>query len=813
MDFQVIETLANYGFDFARTDPGMTRSNMTGWQELATSDVALLREWNQAGYSFTSVAKRGHGFAVDIDDPQSCAARGFKPEWMDGYFAVKTPSGGLHYHGLQDGSMATLRGVVDVYKVKGDKKSGKILELKIDKASVAAPTAARIGQPGKVDGFYVPLKPVNGRPKAGLHPEFKAWLQEHAESTAHQEQHGEFKGFHPSFSLEAFLEEQECTEHGSGDVDGAFHVVVQECPHCGKPARPTTVRGGVTKFIFGGSSYGFVCHACGISTKAEHEEKMLERNPAYESWDGYMIYASDDDEILERKWNIEDVQGEPEPRPTMVKEAEIEDIPTKPALTQGYTYEPQDTGNGERLVRKFGAGIRWIAETNEWMVWDEARGWQRDDADSLMMMSKAIVKELVEEARQRLKQAFKDNADEESGAIKEARAMLAHAKASGKLERRKAMIASAGYERGIHTNLKDWDSDLWLLNVANGVIDLRTQTFRARTREDLLMKQSPVVYDPNAACPQWEAAMLKWGCGDDTWVAYVQQGFGISLTGDVSNQALFFNQGGGENGKDTAISTLRHVLGSYCRDVAFVTFAETKYGHSEHRNDLAVLAGAIRMITTSENTDGHVLDEGIIKTMTGGPDSKVTCRLLYGEPFSYTPQYKPWFMSNFEPVIKGGDWGIWRRVKKIPWDYTLKPEEKDQDFGEKLKGEAPGILNWALRGLQALLASGKKLPACQRIKDATQQYRQDMDIVGRFLNECAEFKPCHRTTGKDVYKVYQGWSKSNGQFPTQSRRFHKEFQKRLGSRARTDHGSGGLVYEGLVLKANDRGEELESWDD
>lgn len=45
----------------------------------------------------------------------------------------------------------------------------------------------------------------------------------------------------------------------------------------------------------------------------------------------------------------------------------------------------------------------------------------------------------------------------------------------------------------------------------------------------------------------------------------------------------------------------------------------------------------------------------IIKTVTGGPDSKVTCRPLYGEPFSYTPQYKPWFTSNYEPVIKGSD--------------------------------------------------------------------------------------------------------------------------------------------------------------
>ena len=66
-------------------------------------------------------------------------------------------------------------------------------------------------------------------------------------------------------------------------------------------------------------------------------------------------------------------------------------------------------------------------------------------------------------------------------------------------------------------------------------------------------------------------------------------------------------------------------------------------------------------------------------------------------------------MSNYEPVIKGGDHGIWRRVKKMPWDYQIKPEEKDPDFAEKLKAEAPGILNWMLAGLRTYLEAGKKL--------------------------------------------------------------------------------------------------------
>ena len=76
------------------------------------------------------------------------------------------------------------------------------------------------------------------------------------------------------------------------------------------------------------------------------------------------------------------------------------------------------------------------------------------------------------------------------------------------------MIVSAGLEKQVITNFNDWDSDGWLFNCKNGVIDLKNQTFRERKRDDLCMRQSPVVYDPAATCPVWEAATDKWMCGD-----------------------------------------------------------------------------------------------------------------------------------------------------------------------------------------------------------------------------------------------------------------------------------------------------------
>ena len=631
---------------------------------------------------------------------------------------------------------------------------------------MAAPTAIRLNQPKKVDGEYKPRGPVIS-PSQGLGSEFLAWLQKHGEEhTPAKTSSRATLNFHPSFDLEEFLFHNNCTEDKGYKCDGALWVVVETCPICGKDAKNTTGKGGVSKFIFGGRSYGFVCHACGVETKVEFEEKMANLHDDWKPWDGY-IYRDDDVTLIES-----DIQNDP----NIEWVNDENDEPVGPdeekssvATCEDFSLEPQDTGNGERLVQKFGHCVRWIAETNDWMVWGH-HGWRPDTKGTLMRLSKRVIDDLIAEANAALNEAG-DSQD----AKQEARALLRHARNSGRIDRRKAMIASAGYERQVITNFNDWDADGWLFNCQNGVIDLHNQTFREHRQEDLCMKQSPVVYDPNATCPVWEAAMHKWMCGDKELVEYVQGALGITLTSDTSLQALFFNQGGGENGKDTMFTAFEHVMGGYWRNVDFMTFAETK-NHSEHRNDLAVLAGAIRMVTAAEASDGHSLDEGVVKQVTGC--SPVTCRHIQGRPFTYVPQFKMWLMSNYEPVIKGNDWGSWRRVKKIPWNYTVTPEEKDTLLPEKLKAEASGILNWALVGLKGYIERGHKLPPCKAVEDATAKYRKDMDIIGRFAEECLCFKPTAVALGSEIYQKYTSWCKANGTLSLSSRRFYFEFRKR-----------------------------------
>jgi len=790
MEYKLIKQLAEQGFLFSPTSMGMTRSDRTEWQNIATNNLSAIRQWIAEGLNLVSVAKRGHGFLIDIDDIALAVAKGFNMAWLDGYYLVDTPSGGLHAHGLHVPETETMGNLVVVYADKGDSKSKKIVELKFHNQSVAAPTAIRLKQPKKVDGEYLPRGPV-GEVKRGICPEITAWLASNRETAKPSVSRSESKlDFHPSFDTEDFLEHHDCTEDKRYESDGALWIVVEVCPLCDKDARQTTGLGGVTKFVFGGHGFGFICHACGVNTRQEFDEKMVEEYEDWEPWDGF-IYRGDDVALI-----MQDIRNDPNIE--WLGNDEAQDESAEPQVESSdiekYSLEPQDTGNGERLVKNFGHLIRWVAETNQWMVWGK-NGWRPDTKGALMQLSKKVVEELEAEANEAMRAAGSD--DE---AKKLAGARLRHARNSGGIERRRAMIVSAGYEKHVITNFNDWDFDGWLFNCKNGVIDLKTQTFRERKRDDLCMRQSPVVYDPTATCPLWEAALNKWMCGDKELVIYLQVALGVTLTSDMRLQVLFFNQGGGANGKDTMFTAYEYIMGDYWRNVDFMTFAETK-NHTEHRNDLAVLAGAVRMVTSAESSDGHTLDEGVIKQITGC--SPVTCRHIHGQPFTYNPQYKMWMMSNYEPVIKGSDWGIWRRVKKIPWNYTVTEDQKDTMLPEKLKAEASGILNWALAGLKKYVENDYKLPPCKAVEDATAKYRKDMDIIGRFAEDCLCFKPTAVAVGSELYKAYQSWCRENGTLSMSSRRFYGEWRKRYKQVTERSF-SGGSYFEGVGLLIDGR---------
>ncbi len=332
--------------------------------------------------------------------------------------------------------------------------------------------------------------------------------------------------------------------------------------------------------------------------------------------------------------------------------------------------------------------------------------------------------------------------------------LVKHALSTESEARLRAMINLAQSEPGIPVTEVELDADPWLLNVLNGTLDLKTGELRPHLREDLITKLSPVRYDLDATCPTWDKFLQHIMDGDEDRIRFLQKAIGYSLTGSTTEQVLFIFYGNGANGKSTFLITIHSLLGDYARQTPTETLL-IKRGNGIP-NDVARLKGA-RFVDAAEAESGKQLAEALVKQLTGG--DKIPARFLYGEFFEFDVTFKLFLAVNHKPIIRGNDYAIWRRIRLVPFNVTIPPEEQDKTLSEKLKAELPGILRWAVEGCLLWQKEGLGVP--DLVKSATGDYRAEMDVIADFIAECCEVAPGAKTPFKALYKRYTEWCQEN----------------------------------------------------
>lgn len=252
---------------------------------------------------------------------------------------------------------------------------------------------------------------------------------------------------------------------------------------------------------------------------------------------------------------------------------------------------------------------------------------------------------------------------------------------------------------GKSVTAQEWDRDHYLLNLRNGTLDLHDGTLRPHRPEDRITRWVDIDSIPGATCPRWQQFLQEVFLERAELIEFVRRAVGYSLTGSIREQVFFFLHGFGANGKSVFLAILSAVLGPYAHACSFDTFL-VQYGN-QIRADLAAMAGA-RVALASEPPAERAFDDALLKSLTGG--EQITTRFLHANFFTYSPTFKLWLSANHEPPIRGQDYAIWRRVRKIPFDATFPPEKQDRNLVHKLRGGAvryPGVGGGRLPGLAA----------------------------------------------------------------------------------------------------------------
>jgi P4 family phage/plasmid primase-like protien len=724
------DKLISLGIALVPTYRGLRYPALPAWQEMATTAPQVISRWKTEypDFNYCCVAKQESVGIVDIDDLPACKAAGLPP--LPITFTTKSPKG-YHAYFRQSAALRALGNRA----VQADER--KVLEVKCHNTAVAAPGCVR--DDGKEYTIY------QDEPLIEMPQEWIDWII--ANSTAPKRHGPRLRKFHPDFDAEELFSHYEWEFAREFEKDGATYYVFAECP-LAERVHEDQIRSAKTCLIIG-RTVGFDCKSCGEEHNYGDLLRKMEEN-GFDPFPGF-IFEDEDDALLFA--DVDDIDDISDGRILIAEEvaARLNGVPIAPSLeelppvdTTSFTYLWNDTGNAERLVRDFGNRIRHA--DGKWFVWN-GRSWAPDHYRRLERMAEKVVVRIFNEANQLPE---KEREAQQRWAIK-----------CGDRSRRTNMIAVAAAKRGVLKRLTDFDQDLWAFNVKNGTIDLRTGQLRPHNCLDNITKIAPVTYDPKATCPLWDRFLGEVMLGRQHLVDYLAITAGYSLTGDTSLQAMFFNHGEGENGKGVFTETLSYIVGDYGQVASFDTFTyhEKKSG-LEIRNDLACLVG-IRFLTAEESSDGHRLDEALIKQLTG--ENTIRTRFLYQEEFSYKPAFKIWMCSNHRPSIRTQDWGTWRRVKMLPWEYIVPKGERDEQLKAKLRREASGILNWMLKGLSIYVAAGCKISYPKEVEAATSEYREAEDIVGQFLAARCVLGEGSSLQSGDIYRAFKIWAEQAGE--------------------------------------------------
>lgn len=420
-------------------------------------------------------------------------------------------------------------------------------------------------------------------------------------------------------------------------------------------------------------------------------------------------------------------------------------------------YLPNDIGNSELFADRYGDRLKHSPGIG-WLVWDGSI-WLPDAAGRVT----GLAGELTH-------QTFKEAAE-----IVDADARAAAGRRALKLGDRRAITSLMELAKSrVHVDPLELDADPLLVGCKNGVINLRTGAFHKPNRDDLITKSLGASFDASARCPRWERFVSEIMLGDVEMVDYLQRAVGYSMTGEVKEQCFFFLYGHGSNGKSVFIETIRSLMGSYSARSSRTLLESSHNGRSEDKSDLARLPG-VRLLCASETSQKGTFNESILKDLTGG--ESVNARMIYQTAFDFEPRCKIWIAGNHQPRIDGVDYGIWRRVRLIPFEATFTDETKDPGLALALRREMSGILNWCIAGAVRWNSDGLGLP--EKVRLAVSNYKEDQDILGDFVSERLETVIGFSVKKSEVYQAYVRWCGENGlKHPLSAKRFTSALKQR-----------------------------------
>lgn len=446
------------------------------------------------------------------------------------------------------------------------------------------------------------------------------------------------------------------------------------------------------------------------------------------------------------------------------------------------SYSYTDTGNAERFYDYFGELFKYNVTDKCFMFWT-GKTWIKDYeaaitrkyATKLIDILRVEEYNLYSEMVKVRNEGKKDEADDINKILEACRKNTARvANKAGK----DALIFEFKTLKDIPVESKVFNTDDYLLNTESGIVNLKSGEILPYDPKKLISKNTgvKVSYDEPKVWLKFLYSVFDNGNEKQTneLIESMQTCLGYSLSGSTREQVMFLLYGGGSNGKSTLTEQIAHIMGDYADNIASNNLMQQKNTNNSAVYSIAKLQ-TVRFVETGETDDGGRLAEAQLKILTGG--DSISAQFKFGNEFSFKPKFKIWMSTNNKPIIRGTDFGIWRRLVPFAFKNSFTGDKKDKNLPDKLRAEAPQILGWCIQGyLKYQEKNDLALTEMQR--GWLEEYKTQMDVITQFiLKECV-MSETSSVECKELYSKYKEWSKDNTEFTIKESKFSSELKKK-----------------------------------
>ena len=274
------------------------------------------------------------------------------------------------------------------------------------------------------------------------------------------------------------------------------------------------------------------------------------------------------------------------------------------------------------------------------------------------------------------------------------------------------------------------------------------------------------------------------------WIMFY---FGYSLTGETGASFFVNFHGGGQNGKSVLLKLMMSLFGDYASPIAQDIVIENRFAS---QFDLANLPG-IRLGVLADAAEGQ-LNMKLIKEIT--TSEPVSAKRKFKKDFILRAVCKLAVGTNHKLTIKNTGVAALRRIRLIPFDYTVPDNDIVPNLENKLLEEAPQILRVLIYFAKKYYENGggaKAFPKCDVINEASREYLESQDLVGRWVKENTEEAAGNGEEVDDLFKNFLLWcDKENIRKKMGKSKFGEHLSVHIKEKKRTNKG---IVYLNIKL--------------